>query len=112
VGFVDACTTPTVGLHIAASGRWHLDIADARLAPVYVNGVAGRGDSVFTYNGKATNAVVTYSGRTRFVATTYGVGGPRLLARSTGPTRVTVSLPNGPIFITVTAKGAWSIRPS
>ena len=112
VGFVDACTAPTVGLHIAASGPWHLDLADARFAPVFVNGVAGKGDSVFTYNGKATKAVVTFSGRSRFVATTFGAGGPKLLARSTGPTRVAVALPKGPIFIAVTAEGAWSIRPS
>jgi hypothetical protein len=112
VGFVDACATPTVALHVATSGRWHLDIADARLAPRYVNGVAGRGDSVLSYIGKAAKALMTYTGRSRFDVTTYGAEGPKLLARSTGAFRGIVSIPRGPVFVVVTADSAWTIRPS
>lgn len=111
VGFVDDCALPTVGLKVESTGRWHLDIADARLAHGYGAGVAGKGDSVLTYVGSAANARVTYTGRARFNVTTYGSNGPKLLARSTGAYRGTVSLPRGPIFIAVTADGAWTIRP-
>lgn len=112
VGFVDACATPTVGLHVATTGRWHLDIADARLAPRYGNGVAGRGDSVLSYVGKAAKALMTYTGRSRFDVTTYGAEGPKLLARSTGAFQGIVSIPTGPVFIVVTADSAWTIRSS
>jgi hypothetical protein len=112
VGFVDACATPTVALHVATTGRWHLDIADARLAPRFVNGVAGKGDSVLSYIGKAAKALMTYTGRSRFDVTTYGAEGPKLLARSTGAFRGIVSIPTGPVFIAVTADSAWTIRPS
>jgi hypothetical protein len=112
VGFVDDCATPTVGLHVESTGRWHLDIADARLAHGYDTGVAGKGDSVLSYLGTATKARVTYAGHARFNVTTYGADGPKLLARSTGAYRGTVSLPRGPIFIAVTADGAWTIEPS
>jgi hypothetical protein len=111
VGFVDSCALPTVGLKVESTGRWHLDIADARLAHAYGAGVAGKGDSVLSYVGSATKARVTYAGHARFNVTTYGSSGPKLLARSTGAYRGTVLLPRGPIFIAVTADGAWAIQP-
>jgi hypothetical protein len=112
VGFVDNCATPTVGLHVETTGKWHLDIAEARLAHQYTSGVAGKGDSVFSYIGKAAKARVTYSGHTRFNVTTYGADGPKLLVRSTNAYTGTVALPRAPIFIAVTADGAWKIEPS
>jgi hypothetical protein len=112
VGFVDDCANPTVGLHVESKGRWHLDFADARLAHRYDTGVAGKGDSVLSYVGNAAKARVTYAGHARFNITTYGADGPKLLARSTGAYRGTVLLPRGPIFIAVTADGAWTIEPS
>jgi hypothetical protein len=111
VGFVDDCALPTVGLKVESTGRWHLDIADARLAHGYGTGVAGKGDSVLSHVGNATKARVTYTGRARFNVTTYGSNGPKLLARSTGAYQGTVLLPPGPIFIAVTADGAWKIEP-
>ncbi len=111
VGFVDDCALPTVGLKVESTGRWHLDIADARLAHGYGAGVAGKGDSVLSYLGKATKARVTYAGHARFNVTTYGADGPKLLARATGAYRGAVLLPRGPIFIAVTADGAWTIAP-
>jgi hypothetical protein len=115
VGFVDACAIPTVGLHVESTGRWHLDIADARLAPGYhaVTGIAGKGDSVLSYVGNAAKARLTFiAAHGRFDVTTYGADGPKLLARSNGAYRATVTLPRGPIFIAVTATGAWTMGPA
>jgi hypothetical protein len=111
VGFVDNCATPTVGLHVESTGKWHLDVAEARLAHRYTTGVAGKGDSVFSYIGKAAKARVTYSGHTRFNVTTYGADGPKLLVRSTNAYAGTVTLPREPIFVAVTADGVWKIEP-
>ena len=113
VGFIDACANPTVGLHVTSTDTWHLDFADARLAPRYTSGIAGKGDSVLTYLGKAAAARVDYSGTTPFVVATYGAGGPKVLVRAPGAYRGTVHLPTGPIFITVTAgTAAWSLAPA
>ncbi len=115
VGFVDACAIPTVGLRVETTGRWHLDIADARLAPEYhdLTGVAGKGDSVLSYVGKATKTRLTFTAaHGRFDVTTYGADGPKLLARSNGAYHATVLLPSGPIFIAVTASGAWTMGPA
>ena len=112
VGFVENCSTPTVGLHVMSTGRWHLDIAEARLAHRYTTGLAGKGDSVLSYAGKAAKARVTYTGHARFNVTTYGAAGPKLLARSTNAYQGTVTLPVGPMFIAITADGAWRIEPS
>jgi hypothetical protein len=115
VGFVDACAIPTVGLHVESSGRWHLDIADARLAPAYhvLTGVAGKGDSVLSYVGNAHKTRLTFTAaHGRFDVTTYGADGPKLLARSNGAYHGTVLLPGGPIFIAVTASGAWTMGPA
>jgi hypothetical protein len=115
VGFVDACAIPTVGLHVESTGRWHLDIADARLAPAFhlLTGVAGKGDSVLSYVGSAHKARLTFTAaHGRFDVTTYGADGPKLLARSNGAYHGTVLLPGGPIFIAVTASGAWTMGPA
>ena len=113
VGFIDPCASPTIALRVASTGAWHLDFADASLAPRYTSGIAGKGDSVLSYVGKAATARVTYSGTTPFVIATYGAAGPKVLARSPGAFRGTVKLPTGPVFITVTAgTAAWSLAPA
>jgi hypothetical protein len=121
VGFVDACATPTAALHIATKGAWHLDFANAKLAPQYENakGVAGRGDAVLSYLGGSTQVRIAYSGtqskepslrsHDAFAVTTYGAKGPSLLAQSNGAYHGTVVLPRGPVFIAVTAHGPWTI---
>jgi hypothetical protein len=121
VGFVDACATPTAALHIATSGKWHLDFANAKLAPKYddTKGVAGRGDAVLSYVGRSTRVRITYAGteskepslrsHDAFEVTTYGAKRPSLLAQSNGAYQATVVLPPGPVFIAVTARGRWTI---
>ena len=111
VGFVDACAAPTSALHIATKSKWRLDIANAGLAPRYDNakGVAGKGDAVLSYVGAGTKVRITYSGTARFDVTTYGNKGPELLAHSVGAFQNTVTLPHGPVFVAITAQGAWTI---
>jgi hypothetical protein len=121
VGFVDRCATTTAALHVATEGRWHLDVANAKLAPNYDNtrGIAGKGDAVLSYLGGSTSVRITYSGtqsklsalrsHDAFAVTTYGAPGPSLLAQSNGAYHGTVVLPRGPVFLTITAHGPWKI---
>ncbi len=112
VGFVDPKGTETVALSVSTTGPWHLDIADARLSPRITGGLAGTGDAVFSYVGKATAASVIHTGQSGFVIRSYGVDGLVALVRAAGPYEGRISLPNGPVFVTVTADGRWSISPS
>jgi hypothetical protein len=121
VGFVDACANPTTALHVAATGKWHLDFANAKLAPKYDNakGVKGKGDAVLSYIGARTSVRITYAGTTStdprlrksdaFAVRTFGAKGPGLLVQSIGFSTGTVVLAAGPVFIAVTAQGAWTI---
>jgi hypothetical protein len=124
VGFVDPCATPTAALHVATKGNWHLDFANAKLAPRFdaTKGVAGNGDAVLSYLGRRASMRITYSGTAStepslrahdvFVVATYGANGPHLLAHSNGAYHGTVVLPAGPGFIAITAHGRWTIaRP-
>jgi hypothetical protein len=108
-------------LHVATSGKWHLDFANAKLAPKYddAKGVAGRGDAVLSYVGRSVRVRITYAGteskepslrsHDAFAVTTYGAKRPSLLAQSNGASRGTVLLPPGPVFIAITARGRWTI---
>jgi hypothetical protein len=121
VGFVDACAKPTAALHIAATGKWRLDVANARVAPRYDNakGIRGQGDAVLSYIGARTSVRITYAGTKStdpkvrksdaFAVRTFGPKGPGLLARAIGFYTGTVVLPAGPVFIAVTAHGEWTI---
>ncbi len=109
VGFLDPRRQPTVGLRVSATGAWHLDIASARLAPHITGGLTGLGDAVFSYVGKSTTATVTHNGQSSFVISSYGADGLTTLVEASGPYQGRISLPNGPVFVSVTADGHWSI---
>jgi hypothetical protein len=121
VGFVDTCAKPTTALHVAATGKWHLDVANAKLAPRYDNakGVRGKGDAVLSYVGVRRRVRITYAGTTSadpklrksdaFAVRTFGAKGLGLLAQSIGPYSDTVVLGAGPVFIAITAHGAWTM---
>jgi hypothetical protein len=111
VGFVDECATPTAALHIATKDPWHLDISSPVNAPTFATGVAGKGDAVFVYVGKAVSAEVSYKGGKRFSVVLYAAAGPRVLAQSAKAYTGKVSLPKGAL-IAVAADGDWSIRPA
>jgi hypothetical protein len=121
VGFVDACATPTSALHVATTGPWHLDFANAKLAPKYDNakGIAGKGDAVLSHLGARTPVRIAYAGtqssdpkvraHDAFTFRIFGAKGPELLAQSKGPYTGTVVLPVGAVFIAVTAHGTWTM---
>jgi len=121
VGFVDACATPTSALHVATKGKWHLDFANAKLAPRFesTTGIAGTGDALLSYLGPSASLRITYAGTRStepslrshdvFTVATYGAKGPHLLVQANGAYHGTVALPAGPGFIAITAHGAWTI---
>ena len=110
VGFVDRRTDPTTGLRVDTTGPWHLDIADASLAPELTGaGVSGHGDAVLAYKGPETTAHVIYPGTSAFAISTYAGGTYSVLARAVGPYDRQITLPAGPAFVSVTAAGDWSM---
>ncbi len=110
VGFVDARGKPTAGLSVRATGAWHLDIADPKLAPSLTgSGVSGHGDTVLAYTGPAVNAHVVAASASPLVIAAYTGGEYTELVRTVGPFDGKVGLPAGPAFISVTATGDWSM---
>jgi hypothetical protein len=110
VGFVDQRDNPTASLRVEATGPWHLDIANATLAPELTGaGVSGHGDAVLSYKGPAVTAHVIYPGTSAFEVSTYAGGAVTHLAAAVGPYDRRITLPAGPAFISVTADGDWSM---
>jgi hypothetical protein len=110
VGFVDQRANPTVALRVLTTGPWHLDIADAKLAPPLSGaGITGHGDAVLAYTGPAVTAHVVAGGASPFVISTYTGGEYIEVVRTVGPYDSRISLPAGPAFISVTAAGDWSM---
>ena len=111
VGFLDEPANPTAALRVVATGPWHLDIAEAKLAPKLTgSGVSGRGDAVLAYDtGPKVRAHVIYPGTGAFSISTYAHGLVSMLERTVGPYDGYVTLPAAPAFISVTAAGDWSM---
>ncbi len=111
VGFVDEKCAPTTALHVEASGPWHLDIANASLAPrLKKTGIAGVGDAVLAYRGRKARFRVSHSGSSSFVLRTYGSSN-LTFTRGRGAANGIVTLAAGPLFVAVTTVGDWSIAP-
>ena len=111
VGFVDQHNAPTRGLAVSTTGPWHLDIANASLAPALpAGGVDGAGDGVWAYSGPAVQARVSYAGTSTFTLETFTNGVLKVLASGKGPYERNVQLPAGPAFVSVTAAGDWSMK--
>jgi len=108
LGFI----APVTGMHVKAAGPWHLDVANASLAPEFSTGIAGHGDAVLTYTGAKADKLVTHSGRSRFILRIYSNEGPHVLVDDTAPRTEKTTLPAGPAFVSVTAPGPWSIAPA
>jgi hypothetical protein len=108
LGFI----APVTGMHVKATGPWHLDVANANLAPEFSTGIAGHGDAVLAYTGPKADKRVTHSGRSRFILRIYSDEGPHVLVDDTAPRTETTTLPAGPAFVSVTAPGSWSIAPA
>ncbi len=112
VGFVDEKCAPTTALHVEAGGPWHLDIANASLAPrLEKTGIAGFGDAVLAYRGPKARFRVTHSGDSSFVLRTYG-SSTLTFTRGRGAANGIVTLAAGPLFVAVTTVGDWSIAPA
>ena len=110
IGFVDVAGHPTTGLTVTTDDAWHLDIAQAVLAPTLSPpGLSGHGDTVLSYRGPAVQARVTASGRTPFTIHTYERGASALAVNVVGPYDARITLPAGPVFVSVTATGDWSM---
>jgi hypothetical protein len=104
IGFVDEAHDPATGLRVTTDDAWHLDIAQASLAPqLSPPGVSGHGDTVLSYAGPAVSAHITASGRTPFTIHIYENGTASLVTHTFGPYDGHVTLPTGPAFISVTA---------
>jgi len=111
LGFVDQHNDPTGGLTVATTGPWHLDIAGAGLAPALpAGGISGRGDAVLSYTGPSARAQVSYPGTSTFTIETFAGGTVNVLASAVGPYHRSIALPAGPAFVSVTARGNWSIK--
>jgi hypothetical protein len=111
VGFVEEKCAPTTALHVEADGPWHLDIANASLAPRLTTGFRGKGDAVLAYRGPKAPFHVSHSGKTSFVLRTYGAANTTF-ARSSGGADAIVQVAAGPLFLAVTTVGDWSIAPA
>jgi hypothetical protein len=110
VGFVDAPGNPTTKLRIATRGPWRIDIGRASLAPALAGGQQGLGDSVLSYRGPAATARLVYRSTARLVVNVYENGGVVALVDTKGPYDGPISLPPGPLFISVTTTGKWSME--
>jgi hypothetical protein len=109
VGFVDQAAKPTRSLRVDTTGPWQLDIGSATKAHDLGAGLAGFGDTVLAYTGKATTAHLVYGGPGTLVVNMYENGGLIPLVHTKGAYDGPISLIAGPAFITVTTTGEWSI---
>ena len=110
VGFVDRPDDPTAALRVTTTGAWHLDIANAVVAPpLSGRGESGHGDAVMVYKGPAVTTHLRYAGTAAFIVDVFDNGAQRVLVRTIGPYDGSVALPAGPGFVSVTAAGDWSM---
>jgi len=110
VGFINQKANPVAGIRVVTTGPWHLDIGGAALAPpLSGRGVSGTGDAVLGYTGPKVTAHVNYPGTSELLISAFANGAVHILVHTVGPYDGRIQIPAGPAFISVTAKGKWSM---
>jgi hypothetical protein len=101
----------SVSLEITADGPWTVRVASVQSATAWdgTAPLAGAGDSVIIYKGKAGAAAVTHDGASNFAIWGYGSRSD-LLINEIGPYTGTVRWMAGPAIFTVTAEGNWTVK--
>jgi hypothetical protein len=97
-------------LQVEADGEWTVTVRPLSKAPELKLPHEGTGDGVFRYLGDAAQWKLTHSGSSNFAVIQYADLFPGLLANEIGQFRGTVPATAGPVIVTITADGAWSVK--
>jgi hypothetical protein len=101
--------TDSSRLQITASGPWHIEVQDPRVAQRFDASVQGHGDNVLIYTGKTGIAAINHSGQSNFVVTQITRTDSELLVNEIGAYSGRVPWAAGTAFVIVQADGDWSI---
>jgi hypothetical protein len=97
-------------LQVEADGEWTVTVSQLSTASELKLPHEGTGDGVFRYLGDAAQWRLTHSGSSNFAVIQYADLFPGLLANEIGQFRGTVPATAGPVIVTITADGAWSVK--
>jgi hypothetical protein len=105
---LDARGTLTRSLSVKASGPWTVKIKPVSAATSVALHAKGTGDDVLRYTGPKGTASVTYRGRLTFIVQYATATEP--LVNAVGSYFGQVPIAAGPVLVTVTANGPWTIK--
>ncbi len=107
--FNSGMSTGVTSLAITADGAWTVTLHSLKSLREFTgNSVAGTGDDVVVYRGKAGAATISHAGQHNFAVWFYG-SQTDLLVNEIGAYNGTVAWSSGPAVIAVTADGNWNI---
>jgi hypothetical protein len=98
-------------IKVEGQGAWSIHISPVSTAPEITFPAAKKGPGVHLYVGDASDWALTHKGSSNFaVQTTTTDGSNDLLVNEIGNYSGTVAASPGPVLISVTADGSWSIK--
>jgi hypothetical protein len=110
-GLISLGAGPT-SLQITADGAWTISITQISSAKSSAVPIAGTGDQVFLYDGKAAAWAITNAGQSNFVVEQYSKGSliANLAVNEIGAYTGTDPMQAGPSVVVVQSDGNWTIN--